>query len=1766
MYIYKKKEDLTSFILALNTRIWLDLNEDDKLNRDAMASKSTKRATVDASSMKSRHIAVSPSNVTAGDVANRMTSGQDENLVSKLRSELEVATRCIEQLRREKDCETRQVREEEQNRSAMALKELECRLKTDGRREVEQMREVVKSRLEADMSRLAGRYERTVKRLSNDLDRCRNELREEIEKRGLSSTTRGGFENERCRLLTEVRDLKAAKRRLEETVESAAEVNKQKTAELKRTQEACKVEVAKVSKEATAEIRKLLEELKAKDHQLALMDRNQYSDRGASLPKQHIVEAPVKETEQTSTKPLKPTTVGEVIDNNVNESPNCSATISNLKEDVQKLTAQLADSETEKTSMQARLDELQRELAQRNETIANLQKTNVNEQTPKQSCIAVKNQPKAVRFLLPGCTSPVLAREIQWIQAAASDDDNESICSDMSCSTSSSRSSAMSPDTTVLYDGNLEKNYQLLLREHLNLQRSIAMLLSSWTASTSTATTCLSSSLSQNDNETNQSCDRQECIVEKEAMKVAIEALKEKHVQYEQNVHQLHQQVEEQNEINEDLEFRVFELEECAEKCKLTHSGSAAEDLFEKTRCLEADMSKLQEQLTNYKAFENEVSQWAGLSLRDYVELIKRQLNEAENQWTKSQLEIMALRKQLEISAGVKLPVKQLEDLQDIALANTIVDIDDMSLCAMNCSMSTTSGFDDDNSCSSSVAELKLDDMPSEETWGYDDVEDACAELNVTDNGNDTDGLKLDAMNSAEDQIMRDNEKSTDACRHRLSESPAETVRKSDEEIWLARIEQVESRLALAIQNEQRVRDKAALLGEEKDRRIAALQEQVDHLEANEFRLSETTKSLEHLERTLQLLAASEHRTTSSQGSSSGDDKETNDSNPVIHCESNSSSHEASEMLKTSLEKLKSVAVESEAVDLRIKDSSDDVNDVTMTYDADVSDSQAAEETDNGGNVSTKIVDFETEYRELEILIKELKKVLLVENRTVDNGTVPSATETATALSANDCRDWAVTAENVSYSTPMSPECDVQLDFSGSSCCLIPERNRGQFDFNEEHLIQQIKSLKQDRDALREAVYDGEAALRETGIQLVELQSSEQSLKDEINRMRAKEEWLISRNDEQMELVSRLEDSARNQRATEMEWRSRCERHCARETELGREVENVRDELRAVETRYRRWVAQLDDEKLHLQSLGDELMEKNSDLEGREAGLLCRIRRLESAELGLRNEVKDLERSLNQANEEKTSLLLQMSAKEEEQKLSPVISSADGWTQCDNDVTEEQCRRLSERAEFFKEMLEFTEQSYAVLQSRLEQSASTETALRLTIGKYEQVENSWTSRTAVLEADNEEKAKTISELKTTIEKMKACYQRQNEEQKPESKLQEVDDSELIQVKQETTSACNDTMILSETADELDDAEMVLWATVEGARVIGTAIAEADLTSALWSNVEECMGLNSDSGLVDAKRQRLSSNSDQQTSLPLSADNTSIKSVQSYPISSQMRSQSADRFVSISAAKLSNDSRWERASSEPRNANFSQELSISLDGNKSEEHKTARDPVMDRMRKTREFWSARSISMPGHQTPVSSQHGPSSNGRNSLIPRMASSSRAPAVQRSVSEYGGPKAGLLPVASTTMPVIRSTPSPAHSSPRSSGDADGEKKSSKSYIPRPINENRPTGSDGESSDHASSVKPKGINGRPVHRETSKVYTTVFGQNRGGTSKFSHLGGSSLIPQSARLNVTDSKTNPTLPSNFSSASATNQLWRPVVSSTAIASSEVTSLPSSRV
>jgi hypothetical protein len=143
---------------------------------------------------------------------------------------------------------------------------------------------------------------------------------------------------------------------------------------------------------------------------------------------------------------------------------------------------------------------------------------------------------------------------------------------------------------------------------------------------------------------------------------------------------------------------------------------------------------------------------------------------------------------------------------------------------------------------------------------------------------------------------------------------------------------------------------------------------------------------------------------------------------------------------------------------------------------------------------------------------------------------------------------------------------------------------------------------------------------------------------------------------------------------------------------------------------------------------------------------------------------------------------------------------------------------------------------------------------------------------------------------------------------------------------------------------------------------------------------------------------------------------------------------------------------------------------------------------------------------------------------------------------------------------MPVIKSTPSP-HLSPRLT-EAELEEKKNRSYIPRPIYENRPPnpGSDSDSSDPIPETTSSKVTPNGRLRVSSKIYTTVLNPNRYVTSKFSYLNGSSPNPHAARFSVTDSKTSPA--SSF--ATGTQHVRRPVVSSTAVGP-EVRSLPGSR-
>ena len=111
---------------------------------------------------------------------------------------------------------------------------------------------------------MAARQEREVQRLRDELERCRSQLRDQVDRHGGGggggALLSGG---ERARLLAKVADAGAAKRRAEEALRSAVDAERRKEAEMRREREECLAEVARVSKEASVEVRKLVRHIQS---------------------------------------------------------------------------------------------------------------------------------------------------------------------------------------------------------------------------------------------------------------------------------------------------------------------------------------------------------------------------------------------------------------------------------------------------------------------------------------------------------------------------------------------------------------------------------------------------------------------------------------------------------------------------------------------------------------------------------------------------------------------------------------------------------------------------------------------------------------------------------------------------------------------------------------------------------------------------------------------------------------------------------------------------------------------------------------------------------------------------------------------------------------------------------------------------------------------------------------------------------------------------------------------------------------------------------------------------------------------------------------------------------------------------------------------------------------------------------------------------------------------------------------------------------------
>lgn len=189
-----------------------------------------------------------PSTATVdSNPSSEHSSSSSQHWTSPDEADEENARKCLKQLHREHVVGIRRVREEEQRKAQLALKDLRSRLHRDKAREMEILRETLTKRSEAEAQALLTRKDLELRRLRGDVDHLKRELKQAETsstpeqrrwatearrhtsgaKQGLSVSARDFFDAEHHKLQQEIRELQTAKRHLDTELTQAKEREKQ---------------------------------------------------------------------------------------------------------------------------------------------------------------------------------------------------------------------------------------------------------------------------------------------------------------------------------------------------------------------------------------------------------------------------------------------------------------------------------------------------------------------------------------------------------------------------------------------------------------------------------------------------------------------------------------------------------------------------------------------------------------------------------------------------------------------------------------------------------------------------------------------------------------------------------------------------------------------------------------------------------------------------------------------------------------------------------------------------------------------------------------------------------------------------------------------------------------------------------------------------------------------------------------------------------------------------------------------------------------------------------------------------------------------------------------------------------------------------------------------------------------------------------------------------------------------------------------------------
>uniref|UniRef100_A0A8C1A9J0 Janus kinase and microtubule interacting protein 1 n=1 Tax=Cyprinus carpio carpio TaxID=630221 RepID=A0A8C1A9J0_CYPCA len=210
------------------------------------------------------------------EIETLQTSNEElRSRLSDLQNELQQERGKVGKLR-ERLQELRAQRETEQHKHSVALTELRVKLHEEKQREVAATRESLSRQHETELARAARLRETELARLQALVcilrDGASSELRSALKEEAREEARRS-YEAEKLRLTQELQEAKTSRRQAEEALSNAVQADRAKAADLRVAHQAHQEEIQRIKRESEREIRRLMDELKSRDRVVQSLEK-----------------------------------------------------------------------------------------------------------------------------------------------------------------------------------------------------------------------------------------------------------------------------------------------------------------------------------------------------------------------------------------------------------------------------------------------------------------------------------------------------------------------------------------------------------------------------------------------------------------------------------------------------------------------------------------------------------------------------------------------------------------------------------------------------------------------------------------------------------------------------------------------------------------------------------------------------------------------------------------------------------------------------------------------------------------------------------------------------------------------------------------------------------------------------------------------------------------------------------------------------------------------------------------------------------------------------------------------------------------------------------------------------------------------------------------------------------------------------------------------------------------------------------------------------